>query len=319
MIRTGPVLAITGPTASGKTGVSIPVALRLGGEIISMDSRQVYRGMDVGTDKVRPTQRGRIPHHGLDLVDPTERYSAGRWARETRRWIEEIQGRGRVPILVGGTGFFLRALSTPLFQQPPLDPDRRRRLEAWLEGLDRDELARWSRVLDPSRAETAGEGGRHRLMRSIEVALLTGRPLSWWHANAPPEADAVELRIVLLTLPRDVLYRRIDERVVSMFRRDGLLEEVRSLLAAGASPRDPGMTGTGYREAAAVLSGELTEEEAIDRVQRATRAYARRQLTWFRHQLPREGRLELDATRPTAALVAEIVEWWEGIGGAGRG
>lgn len=284
-----------------------------------MDSRQVYRGMDVGTDKVRPDEREAVPHHGLDLVDPSERYSAGRWAREARGWIGQIEGRGRLPILVGGTGFFLRALTTPLFRQPTLDPERRRRLEEWLGGLDRDELARWSARLDPARAETAAEGGRQRLSRSIEVALLTGRPLSWWHAHAAPAVEGVEVRVVLLELPREVLYRRINERVVSMFRRDRLLDEVRALLATGATPRDPGMTGTGYREAAMVLAGEITEEEAIDRVQRATRAYARRQLTWFRHQLPSEGRLNLDATRPPALLVQEIVEWWQGIGEPGDG
>jgi len=302
-----PVLAIVGPTASGKTALSLPLAEALDAEIISMDSRQVYRGMDIGTAKVTPEERSRVPHHGLDLVDPGERYSAGRFARDARGWIGEIRGRGRLPILVGGTGFFLKALLEPVFREPPMDPDRRLELQAALDGLPGEELARWVERLDPERAALARAGGPQRMVRTLEVALLTGRPLSWWHAHAPPEAAPVSARIVRLVLPRAENVARIDARAQGMFD-GGLLAEVDRLLRAGATPDDPGMTGTGYREAADVLLGRDALEGAVARVQQATRAYARRQVTWFRHQLP-PGVLELDALLPPAAQVDAVLRW----------
>ena len=301
-------LAIVGPTAVGKTDLSIEVAERIGAEIISMDSRQVYRGMDIGTAKVGREVRARIPHHGLDLITPRESYSAGRFARDARVWIEEIIGRGRVPLLVGGTGFFLRALTNPVFREPPLNAERRGKLRAWLGARPTDELERWVGVLDPLRAELAAEGGRQRLSRTIEVPILTGRSLTWWQRSADPDGDAVRVRVVLLARPREVLYARINDRARDMLR-DGLVDEVRSLLGAGYSRSDPGMTATGYREVAAYLAGELTLDEALDLVQRRTRAYARRQHTWFRHQLPGPP-LVMDAGGPNEALAKEIEGWW---------
>ena len=301
-------LAITGPTSSGKTALSIPLAQRLSGEIISMDSRQVYRGMDIGTDKVDRESRAEVPHFGLDLVDPSERFSAARWARLARRWIREIRRRGHLPLLVGGTGFYLKALQEPVFREPPRDEAKRRELERWLGRLPREELARWAGRLDPERAAVAAEGGRQRLIRTLEVAILTGHPLSWWHRNAPPAWPAVPVAVVVMEVSTEELDRRIDRRARQMFE-EGLLEEVERLLAGGARPEDPGMTGTGYREAAAVLAGGMELEEAVEAVQRATRRYARRQRTWFRHQLP-EGRvLRLDATLPLADQVERVVHW----------
>jgi tRNA dimethylallyltransferase len=312
------VLVVTGPTTSGKTGLSIPLAEALDAEIVSMDSRQVYRGMDIGTDKVTEELRRRVPHHGLDLVYPDERFSAGRWARLARGWTQEIRGRGRLPLLVGGTGFYLKALLEPVFREPAMDPARRDALRRWLDRRPQEELGRWTDALDPHRSELSREGGRQRLSRTLEVALLTGRPLSWWHRTAPPEAAPVRAGIVLLTLPRELLYDQINRRAERMFER-GLLDEVKALLDAGFSPGDPGMTGTGYREAAAVLRGELSLEEALDRVQRVTRGYARRQLTWFRNQLPAEGVLRLDATRPPQEGVDRVRDWWARTGGAASG
>lgn len=313
-----PVLAVVGPTAVGKTALSLSLAQRLEGEIISMDSRQVYRGMDVGTDKASPEARAQISHHGLDLVEPDERYSAGRFGRDARRWIGEIRKRGRLPLLVGGTGFFLKALTEPLFREPRMDPYRRERLGTWLARQPRPELERWVATLEPERLDVAEAGGRHRLARTLEVAVLTGRTLSWWHQNALPDADPVSVRVVLLERPREDLYRRIDERAAAMFR-EGLLDEVATLLATGYGDSHPGMTGTGYREAAAVLRGELSEEEACLRVQRATRAYARRQLTWFRHQLPPDV-LRVNAREPLCRQEESVCRWWEkGTGASGTG
>ncbi|MEX2571349.1 MAG: tRNA (adenosine(37)-N6)-dimethylallyltransferase MiaA [Gemmatimonadota bacterium] len=301
----GPVLAITGPTATGKTTLSIDVVEQLGGEIISMDSRQVYRGMDIGTAKPSPSQRAAVPHHGLDLVDPDERFSAGRFARYARRCIDEVRARGRLPMLVGGTGFYLRSLTHPIFREPTLDAPRRAALAEHLDALDDAALHRWLETLDAESARRLGSrGGRQRVLRAIELPLLTGRPLSWWHAHAPPEAPPVRPLVLVLDVPRPELYRRIDDRVGEMVR-DGLLDEVASLLRAGYDEHAPGMNATGYAELVPHLRGEIPLDEALDRIRRNTRAYARRQLTWFRHQLP-DSAVWLDATRPRDELVAEI-------------
>lgn len=300
-------LVITGPTAVGKTAVAIEVAKRVDGEVISMDSRQVYRGMDIGTAKPMLAERLGVPHHGFDRVDPDERYSAGRFARETREWIRDIRRRGRVPILAGGTGFFLRALTHPLFREPELDVGRRRALDRALASKPTGELRRWAEALDPGARRMLG-GGRQRLCRVIEVALLTGRPISWWHVHAACDVQRFRPRIVVLEIGRDVLYRRIDERVARMVE-DGLVDEVRELIARGYGPDDPGMNATGYAELIPQIRGERTLEEAIALTQAATRRYARRQMTWFRNQLP-EGAMWLDADRPVGHLADTIVRLW---------
>jgi len=303
-------VALVGPTGSGKSALSIPLARTLGAEVISLDSRQLYRGMSIGTDRIPLEERGGIPHHGFDLVDPSERWSAGRYARWARDRIWEIRGRGRTPLFVGGTGFFLRALTHPVFREPDLDPERRAGLVRVLTPLGEGELARWVDQLDPERAELSRRGGRQRLLRTLELALLTGRPLSWWHRHAEPEAEPEAVAVILLELPREELYRRIDARAATLFRR-GLVDELRTLLDKGIRPTDPGMTGIGYREGLQLLRGEIDEGEAVARIQRATRAYARRQVTWFRHQLP-DGHLVVDGTRPREGLLQEISEWLAG-------
>lgn len=306
-------LALVGATATGKTAVSLAVAERVYAEIVSMDSRQVYRGMDVGTAKATAAERARVAHHGLDMVDPDQRYSAGRFARDARRWIAKIRARGHLPLLVGGTGFFLRALIDPVFGEPPLDAARREALRGWLRGQSRSRLERWVEALDPERAPLAREGGPQRLSRTLEIALLTGRPLSAWHRAAPPEVPGLPGVVVVLDLPRDELDRRIEVRVASMVER-GLVDEVRALVAAGYRDDAPGMTGTGYREIAAYLRGRVSLEDAIERVRVRTRQYARRQLTWLRHQLP-TGVVRLDATLPPEEQAARALAAFERSGG----
>ncbi len=310
-------VAIAGATATGKTALSLAVAEALDGEVISMDSRQIYRGMDIGTDKVSDRIRARVPHYGVDIRDPCESYSAGEFARDAVRWMGRIRARGRVPVLAGGTGFFLKALTEPLFEEPTMDPGRVARLRRFLGGRGMEELARWVRVLDPERARLARAGGARRVARTLEVALLTGRPLSWWHRAGRRDAPAAEGMVVVLEVPREELRRRIDERVGVMVER-GWIEEVRDLAARGHGANDPGMSGTGYREILAHVEGRLSLDDALDATRRATRRYARRQLTWFRNQLPPDS-VRIDGLRAPDAQCAEVLEAWRARGGAGGG
>lgn len=300
-------IVITGPTGTGKSTLAVEVAERLNGAIVSADSRQIYRHMDIGTAKLPPALRGRLPHYGLDLLDPDESYSAGRFASDAWGWIEEIGGRGRVPVVVGGTGFFIRALLEPLGPEPELMPERRARLRRYLSGLSVDELHRWLKRLDPQRAEQLmGEGGGQRLGRSLEVVLLSGRRHSWWFGR-PAETAPLAARVFCLALPREELNRRIDERFDRMMEA-GLLDEVRGLLER-FDAEAPGLNSVGYAELVAHLGGASPLEVAVQMAKRSTRRYARRQLTWFRHQLP-ENTIWLAADRPLAELADEIVRAW---------
>jgi tRNA dimethylallyltransferase len=297
------VPVIVGPTAVGKTAVALALAEHLPVEIVSADSRQVYRRLDIGTAKPTPKERARVPHHGLDLVAPGERYSAGRFAREATGWIDEIRARAHLPVVVGGTGFYVRALAEGLFHEPPLDPGRRAALEGWLAGLDALELVRWAGRLDPG----FRGGGRQRAARAIEVALLTGHPLSFWQRAARGHG-IIDPWYVRLTVPRPVLHQRIDARAEEMVRR-GVIEEVAAALADGAPADGPGLDGVGLREAVQYLHGERSRESVAAAIAQSTRQYARRQETWFRHQLPGDV-ITLDAVRPPAEVAAEIARRW---------
>ncbi|NIR45585.1 MAG: tRNA (adenosine(37)-N6)-dimethylallyltransferase MiaA [Gemmatimonadetes bacterium] len=302
-------LVITGPTGSGKSDLAVAVAEAIGGAIISADSRQIYRDMEIGTASPSPRQRARVPHFGLDLLAPTESYSAGRFARDAWSWIEEIEESGAVPIIAGGTGFFIRALLDPLGPEPRVDRERRAELRHYLAGLAPDELERWLVRLDPERAsQLAGEGGGQRLGRSLEVTLLSGRPHSSWLERPPPTAR-LEARVFCLELPREALYRRLDARFDRMLA-EGLLDEVRRLVER-YGPEAPGLDSVGYAELVRHLRGACSLEEAIEEAKRKTRRLAKRQLTWFRHQLP-EGTVRLDATHPAEELVAQVVGAWRG-------
>ena len=301
-------IALTGPTTSGKTQLSCALARILEVEIISMDSRQVYKGMDIGTDKVSDDVREQVPHHALDLVHPDERYSAGQFARDARDWIKEIIKRDRVPVLAGGTGFFLKAITEPVFSEPPLDSARLKKIRRYLSTLDYRVLAKWVEKLDPVRASLAIDGGPQRMSRTIEVALLTGKPLSSWHRESPSDVAALTGLIIQLELPREEIDRRINDRVTYMVER-GLVSEVRSLLEAGYTFDDPGMTATGYREIAHYLEGGQTLEEAMEEIRRNTRRYARRQLTWFRNQLPPSVCM-IDATASIDVQATAVLDAW---------
>ncbi len=295
---------VVGPTAVGKTAVALALAARWPLEVISADSRQVYRRLDIGTAKPTRKERARVTHHGLDLIEPGSRYSAGHFARDAERWLADIRGRARLPVVVGGTGLYVRALAEGLFREPPLDPARRRSLDAFTARLQPLELLRWAGRLDPG----FRGGGRQRAARAIEVALLTGRPLSDWQQEARARG-VIDPWYVVLTAPRPVLHQRIARRAEEMVRR-GLIEEVASVLAEGHAPGAPGLDGIGIREAVEYLHGRRPRESVAEAIAVSTRQYAKRQETWFRHQL--DGAvLTLDATRPPERLAAEIAEAWE--------
>ncbi len=296
---------LLGPTGVGKTAVALALAEYWPIEVVSADSRQVYRGLDIATAKATRRERQRVPHHLLDLIRPGERYSAGRFAVDAAEAIRDIRSRGKLPVVVGGTGLYLKALVEGLFKEPPLDRPRRDALLALTAAMDNVSLVRWAARLDPGMP--AGSG-RQRASRAIEIALLTGFSLRWWQQAVAAEG-VVNPWMVRLTLPRQLLHQRIRTRTEEMLRR-GLLEEVASVLADGAPTDGPGMDGIGVREAVAVLQGRLPRELLVDLIATATRQYAKRQETWFRHQVA-GAMLTLDATRPPEQLAAAIAAEWE--------
>jgi tRNA dimethylallyltransferase len=295
---------LVGPTAVGKTAIALALSAHWPLEVISADSRQVYRRLGIGTAKPTRKELARVQHHGLDLVEPGQRYSAGRFARDATVWAADVTARGRMPVVVGGTGLYIRALAEGLFAEPALEPDRRRALDAWLARLEPIELARWVSRLDPA----YHGGGRQRATRAVELALLTGRSLGHWQAEARTQGTVSPWYIVL-TVPRPVLHQRILRRAEEMVRR-GLIEEVAAVLAEGHPAHAPGLDGIGIREAVEYLHGRRTRESVAEAIAVSTRQYAKRQQTWFRHQL--EGPiLTLDATRGPERLAAEIAAAWE--------
>ena len=277
---------VVGPTGIGKTAVTLALAELMPLEVVSADSRQVYRGLDIATAKPAPRERRRVVHHLLDLVAPGARL------------------RERMPVVVGGTGLYIRALTDGLFAEPPLDRPRREALAAATAAMDHATLVRWAGRLDPG---FPGGGGRQRASRAIEMALLTGHSLTWWQQTAAA-SGTVRPWFVRLTAPRAVLHQRIAARTEAMIRR-GLVEEVAAALADGAPLVGPGMDGIGVREAVAVLQGRLPREAVAEAITLATRQYAKRQETWFRNQLGDEV-LVLDATRPPDHLAAAIAAAW---------
>ena len=276
------VLVVAGPTASGKTALGISLALALNGEIVSADSMQVYRHMDIGTAKATPEERASVPHHMLDVADPSEDYSVSRYVEEASRCCEEILARGRVPIIVGGTGLYIDSLlAGRRFGPRAEDPALRASLNAKYDLLGGEGLLEELRKVDPERAAALHSADRKRIVRALEVWLLTGETIT-----AHDEASrAVPPRYVSLFLipgfrDRALLYQRIDARVDDMVSR-GLFEEVRSLLASGVPADATAMQAIGYKETAACLRGFLSPEEAVSQMKQASRRYAKRQLTWF--------------------------------------
>ncbi|MDR7422637.1 MAG: tRNA (adenosine(37)-N6)-dimethylallyltransferase MiaA [Armatimonadota bacterium] len=298
----GPLAVLCGPTATGKSAIAVPLAERLGAEIVAADSRTVYRGMDIGTAKPPPALRVRVPHHLIDVADPREIVTAAEFQRLARAAIDGIRRRGRLPLIVGGTGFYIRAV-TDGCAFPPVPPDRdlRARLEAEARTYGPVALHARLAALDPASAAAIHPHNIRRVVRALEIALHTGAPRP---LVAP--GDGAPVVMVGLVMERAALYRRIAARVHAQLAA-GLVDETRRLLAEGVPLDRPSMQGLGYKEIASWLRGERGYDEAVRVLIRNTRQYAKRQLTWFR----REPRLHwVDVT---GAATDEVVARVHGI------
>lgn len=279
-----PIIAIVGPTASGKSTLGIEVALELGGEIINCDSVQVYQGIEIATAKVPFGERRGVPHHLIDFVPPEINYTAGEWAREASARIEEIERRGSIPILVGGTGLYLRALRTPFFYSPQTDVELRRRINILRETRGTEYLHRVLQRLDRESATELNPRDWPRVQRAIEVRLQTGQPMSRQKGQRPePHESAHRLRIVVLNPPRAELYQLINERTEKHFAA-GLVVEVEGLLARGVPIDSNALGAHGYRRVVEYLQGKRDLTSALEQTKQDVRNYAKRQLTWFRRE-----------------------------------
>ena len=279
-----PVIAIVGPTASGKSDLALHLAQRFSGEIVNYDSVQIFRYLNIGTAKPRVEERQRVPHHMIDIREPSEVFTAGDYQREARSILEEIRNRGKVPILVGGTGLYLRALTEGLFSGPARSVYWRNRLEMLAERKGRAYLHRLLKRLDPGAASRIAERDKPKVIRALEVRLETGKALSDHLSESPREPlMGFQVHFIGLNPAREELYRRIDERVCRMFEA-GLAEEVRELLARGIPPSAKPFEAIGYRHVIAHLDSCIPKDDTIRIIQRDTRRYAKRQMTWFRKQ-----------------------------------
>jgi tRNA dimethylallyltransferase len=277
------VVAILGPTATGKSALALAVAERYGGEIINCDSTAVFRGFDIGTDKPAAADRRGIPHHLIDIVEPTDDYTAAQYARDAAAVIRDVHARGRLPILAGGTGFYYRALTRGLFPGPGRDAALRQRLEAIAERRDVTLLHRMLRKVDPESALRIQPRDLKRLVRALEVFFLTGRPLTAHFADTVSPLPDVDVLAVALRLPAAQISDRVTRRVDEQFAR-GLLDEIRTLLARGIPESARPFGGLVYRQALEHLHGVRDEAATRALIAQENRRYARRQLIWFRKE-----------------------------------
>ena len=277
------VIVIAGPTASGKTGLSLALAEKLGGEIVSADSMQIYRGMDIGTAKATPAEQARAVHHMIDVVEPEEDYSVARYVEDAARCCDDILSRGKVPIITGGTGLYIDSLlSGRDFARRDEDSELRERLLREYDTAGGEEMHRRLAEIDPERAQKLPTGDRRRICRALEIYMLTGMTATEHDERTkrlPPRYEAVKL--YLTCSDRSDLYRRIDGRVDAMIA-DGLFDEVAGLLARGVPESCTAMQAIGYKETAMALRGEISPESAAELIKMGSRRYAKRQLTWFR-------------------------------------
>jgi tRNA dimethylallyltransferase len=295
------VVAIVGPTASGKSALALAVARDRSGEIVSCDSLQVYRGLDVGSAKATMEERAVVPHHLLDVVEPDQDFSAADYARLARAALDDITARGRLPVVAGGTGLYLRALRRGLFAGPSRDADLRQRLEAIAGRRGDARLHRLLARVDPEAAARIETNDRLRVIRALEVYRASGRTLSAHHREDAPVPDLRRWLVVGLAPPRDALRAAVEARTRGMLE-GGLIDEVRALLARFDRDLRP-LRAIGYRQAVAVVRGEQTASQAQRDIVKETMRYAKRQMTWFRHQE------DVRWFRESADARVAILEW----------
>lgn len=303
--RASRLIAIVGPTAAGKSALALRLARERGGEIVSCDSLQVYRGLDIGSAKPSREERALVPHHLVDVVEPEAPFSAADYARLARSALREIDGRSRLPLVVGGAGLYLRALLHGLFEGPSRDEALRRRLEAMAERWGDSRLHRLLARVDPDAASRIQVRDRIRSVRAIEVFLGTQRPISEHHRQAPAPLTGFSVLLLGLSPDREALRAAVERRTREMFER-GLIEEVEGLLAKGLALDLRPLGAIGYRQAVEVVEGRLTPEAAQRAIVTETMRYAKRQRTWFRHQ-------EADVTwcREPEEAYARATAWLE--------
>jgi len=302
-----PVIVLVGPTAIGKTALSLDIAERFSCEVVSVDSMQVYRHMDIGTAKILPAEMRGIPHHLIDIVAPDEPYDAASFARDALNKIREIHARGKIPLLTGGTGLYLRALLVGIFDEPESNDDLRDKMRARLEIEGRSKLHAELTEIDPQSASRIHENDTHRLLRALEVYYLTGKTWTEHISKQSRDVSHVQFKNLLkigLTTERKHLYERINLRSRQMFD-NGLEDEVRWLLGQGFSATSKSMNSIGYRHAVNMISGVWDKGRALELLARDTRRYAKRQYTWFSAD---NDILWFDVARPE--IVVDTVDNW---------
>ena len=302
------LLCLLGPTAVGKTEIAIQLAQRLNAEIVSVDSRQIYRQMDIGTAKPTPEEQQAARHHLIDCLDISEPFSAADYQSLADAAITDIQNRGKRVLLVGGAGLYFRAIVDGLFEGPGADPALRERLEQEAAQHGVDVLHNRLRACDPASAERIHPNNLVRVIRALEVYELTGTPMSEHQQQWPQEKQRYPFIAFCLTMPRALLYRRIEQRVDVMLA-NGLIAEVESLLAAGYARDTVALRSFGYRELIAYLDGRWTYLEAVEQLKRNTRRFAKRQLTWFR----KDARIEWVDRNSTPDIVAHLLKKIRGM------
>jgi len=276
------VIAILGPTGAGKSELALAVAQRFAGEVISCDSLQIYRHFDIGTAKLPLEERRQIPHHLIDILDPDQVFTAGEYARLARLVLDQVAARGRLPVIAGGTGFYFRALVDGLFPGPSRDQALRDRLSA-REQRKPGSIYRLLRRFDPESAARIHPHDFPKLVRALEVCLLTRRAVSEMFRQGRDSLRGYRVLKIGLAPPREELYQKLDQRTEQMFH-GGLVEEIRGILARGFPASSKPFESHGYRQALQFLAGELDLQQAIFYAQRNTRRYAKRQMTWFRQE-----------------------------------
>ncbi len=298
------VLVITGPTATGKTTVGIKLANKLNGEIVSCDSRQIYKLMDIGTAKPTQEERSRAAHHLIDIVYPDEKFSAGLYEKKATELINNIFNRGKLPIIIGGSGLYLKALTFGLFQGPPADEEIRESLRKQKEKFGLDNLYQKLKKIDPKIGARISPTDEIRITRGLEVYELTGKPISEWQEKGKYSDKNLNFIKFGLNLERKRLYQRINQRVDKMMQA-GFLKEVENLTARNYSFQLPALRTFGYLDMYTYLQGKISLEEALEKFKQGTRNYAKRQLTWFRKE-PKISWLDIEKENPADIILSKF-------------